>query len=144
MNVPMARTLSRFLPVAVAIAIMAGCGSDAAHYISSAKTYIAKPDTIIIFNVPPSFEIWMRRLQGRGELPESEIRRRMETALAEYEAALTHDYYRFLINGDVASTVATVDAMARLDAHDQTKEFEARELVKVLHQQTADYLRQNS
>jgi len=108
--------------------------------VGAGKTYVAKPDTIIIFNVPPSFETWMQRLSGRGHLPEVEVRRRMETAVAEYQAALTHDYYRFVINDDVAETVALIDAMARQDAHDATKEYEARELVKGLLAQTTEYL----
>lgn len=108
--------------------------------VGAGKTYIAKPDTIIIFNVPPSFDIWMQRLKGRGQLPEAEIRRRLETSLAEYEAALTHDYYRFVINDNVSETVAAIDAMARQDAHDTSREYAARELVKDLHRQTNDYL----
>jgi guanylate kinase len=108
--------------------------------VGAGKTYIAKPDTIIIFNVPPSFDIWMDRLKGRGKLPEAEVRRRLETSLAEFEAALTHDYYRFVVNDDIAETVADIDAMARQDGHDQTKEYAARELVKELHRQTNDYL----
>lgn len=108
--------------------------------VGAGKTYIAKPDTIIIFNVPPSFDVWMERLKGRGQLPEAEVRRRLETSLAEYEAALTHDYYRFVVNDDVVETVAAIDAMARQDAHDVSKEYAARELVKELHRQTSDYL----
>lgn len=108
--------------------------------VGAGKTYIAKPDTIIIFNVPPNFDVWMERLKGRGQLPEAEIRRRLETSLAEYEAALTHDYYRFVVNDDIAQTVADIDAMARQDAHDQVKEYAAREMVKELHRQTNDYL----
>lgn len=108
--------------------------------VGAGKTYIAKPDTIIIFNVPPSFDVWMQRLSGRGHMPEAEVRRRLETSLAEFEAALTHDYYRFVINDDVAETVARIDAMARQDAHDTSAEYAARELVKDLHRQTNDYL----
>ena len=108
--------------------------------VGAGKTYIAKPDTIIIFNVPPNFEVWMNRLQGRGQLPETEVRRRLEASLAEFEAALTHDYYRFVINGDIAETVAAIDAMAAQDAHDTQHEYAARELVKELHRQTNDYL----
>jgi guanylate kinase len=108
--------------------------------VGAGKTYIAKPDTIIIFNVPPSFDVWMQRLKGRGALPEEEVRRRLETSLAEYEAALTHDYYRFVVNDDVVATVAAIDGMARQDVHDTTSEYAARELVKQLHRQTNDYL----
>jgi len=112
--------------------------------VGAGKTYIAKPDTIMIFNVPPSFDTWMDRLRGRGQLPEAEMRRRLETSLEEYEAALTHDYYRFVINDDIAETVNAIDSMARLDGHDQSKEYVARELVKELHSKTSDYLLMSS
>lgn len=108
--------------------------------VGAGKAYIAKPDTIIIFNVPPSFEVWMQRLSKRGNMPQAEVRRRLETSLVEFEAALTHDYYRFVMNDDIAATVATIDAMAQQDAHDPGKEYAARELVKDLHRRTNDYL----
>jgi guanylate kinase len=108
--------------------------------VGAGKVHIAKPDTIIIFNVPPSFDTWMRRLNKRALLPEEEIRRRLETALVEYEAALTHDYYRIVINNDVAETTAKIDAIARQDAHDPGEEYAGRELVKELHRQTQEWL----
>jgi guanylate kinase len=112
--------------------------------VGADKAHIAKPDSIIIFNVPPSFEVWMRRLTGRSQMPESEVRRRLETALSEYEAALMHDYYRFVINGDIAGTVAKIDAMARQDAHDVQDEYAARELAKELLQQTSEFLKNSA
>jgi guanylate kinase len=108
--------------------------------VGANNTYNAKPDTKIIFSVPPGFEEWMKRLRRRGKLPESEIRRRLETACLEFDAALIHDYYRFVINDDVDETVAVVDSMARLDHRDDYKEAVARDLVKDLYQQTRDYL----
>jgi guanylate kinase len=111
--------------------------------VGAHKAHIAKPDSIIIFNVPPSFETWMRRLTGRSSMPAAEVRRRLETAVTEYEAALMHDYYRFIINDDIATTVTVIDAMARLDAHDTSKEYAARELAKELLRQTNEYLSSN-
>ena len=112
--------------------------------VGAGKAHIAKPDAIIIFNVPPSFRVWMERLRNRGQLPEEEVRRRMEASLVEYEAALTHDYYRFIINDDIAETVAAIDAMANQDAHYIQMEYEARELVKTLHEQTKAYLKMST
>jgi guanylate kinase len=108
--------------------------------VGAGKVHVAKPDTIIIFNVPPSFDVWMHRLNKRTVLPEEEVRRRLETALVEYEAALTHDYYRIVINNDVMATTRKIDAIARQDAHDPSEEYAGRELVKGLHQQTQDWL----
>jgi guanylate kinase len=109
--------------------------------VGAGKAHVAKPDAVIIFNVPPSFEVWLRRLTGRSHMPAAEVRRRLETAVSEYEASLMHDYYRFVINDDIAETVKAIDSMARLDAHDIQKEYAARELAKQLLQQTNDHLR---
>jgi len=108
--------------------------------VGAGKVHVAKPDTIIIFNVPPSFDKWMHRLNKRATLPEAEVRRRLETALVEYEAALTHDYYRIVINDEVSKTTAKIDAIARQDAHDPSEEYAGRELVKELHDQTREWL----
>jgi guanylate kinase len=111
--------------------------------VGADNTHRAKPDTKIIFSVPPGFDKWMNRLRRRGKLPESEIRRRLQTACLEFDAALIHDYYRFVVNDDIDETVAVVDGMARLNHQDQEEEAAARSLVKVLYQQTRDYLSQS-
>lgn len=101
---------------------------------------LAKPDTKIIFNVPPGFDEWLRRLHNRSHTPESEVRRRLESACLEFDAALIHDYYRFVVNDDIDETVAEVDGIARLNYHDEAREAAARELVKQLYHKTRDYL----
>ncbi len=108
------------------------------------NTYNAKPDTVIIFSVPPGFDEWMNRLRNRSMMPEDEIRRRLEAACLEFDAALIHDYYRFIINDDVDETVAVVDSVARLNHLDADKEALARQMVKTLYQQTRNYLAQPS
>jgi guanylate kinase len=113
---------------------------DEVEIAGAGNTYIAKPDTIIIFSVPPGFDVWMKRLQGRGKMPEDEVRRRLESACDEFEAALTHDYYHFVVNDDIAETVATIDAMAEHGESHRDEEYKARELVKDLYRQTKDYL----
>lgn len=104
------------------------------------NTHKAKPDTTIIFSVPPSFDKWMDRLHNRGKLPQDEVRRRLESACLEFDAALIKDYYRFVINDDIDEAVALVDGMIRLEEYDAEREHEARELVKNLYQHTRDYL----
>lgn len=108
--------------------------------VGADNTYRAKPDTTIIFSVPPGFDKWMDRLHNRGKLPQDEVRRRLESACLEFDAALTKDYYRFVINDDIDETVALVDSMIRLDQVDEKREAAARELVKDLYQETRNYL----
>src|SRR5690606_6936572 len=50
-----------------------------------------KPDTFVLFILPPSFEEWMKRLDGRGEMPLDEKRRRMSSAIKEFTAAIDND-----------------------------------------------------
>jgi len=108
--------------------------------VGAANTYIAKPDTVIIFCLPPSFESWMKRLQGRGTMPADEVRRRMETACDEFEAALSNDYYHFVINDDIAEAVTLIDAMATKGEFDEALEEQAALVVRDLYRQTRDYL----
>lgn len=113
---------------------------DEVEIAGAGNAYIAKPDTIIIFSVPPGFDVWMQRLKGRGKMPEDEVRRRLESACEEFEAALTHDYYHFVVNDVITDTVATIDGMAQRGEFDHNQEFQARQIVKDLYRQTQDYL----
>lgn len=113
---------------------------DEVEIAGAGNTYIAKPDTVIIFSVPPGFDAWMKRLQNRGKLPEDEVRRRLESACDEFEAALTHEYYHFVVNDKIDETVATIDAMAQHGQFNYQQEKTAREMVKDLYRQTKDYL----
>lgn len=113
---------------------------DEVEIAGAHNTYKAKPDTVIIFSVPPSFVKWMHRLHKRGRMPEDEVRRRLETACLEFDAALIQSYYKYVINDDIDETVAAVDSMARLDLYNEVKGSEAREHIKQLYQQTRNYL----
>jgi guanylate kinase len=113
---------------------------DEVEIAGAGNAYIAKPDTVIIFSVPPGFDAWMKRLKGRGKMPEDEVRRRLESACEEFEAALTHDYYHFVVNDDIDDTVAIVDGMAQKGEFNRNLEYQARQLVKELYRQTQDYL----
>lgn len=112
---------------------------DEVEIAGAGNTYIAKPDTIIIFSVPPNFDVWMQRLRNRGKLPEDEVRRRLESAADEFEAALTHDYYHFVVNDKIEETVASIEAMVHGNFDDKA-EYQAREIVKDLRSKTNDYL----
>jgi guanylate kinase len=103
-----------------------------------------KPDTTIIFIVPPSFESWMQRLRERGCLPLDEVQRRLTSACGEFMMALTHSYYVFVINEKLVSTVAEVHAVAKLGEVDPVKQQYGRQLVEALNQATREYLQANT
>ena len=58
----------------------------------------ADPEAVLIFIMPPSIEELERRLRGRGDTPEEQIRMRMERAVWEMEQRHWYDYV--VINDD--------------------------------------------
>ena len=58
----------------------------------------AEPDALLIFIMPPSVEELERRLRGRGDTPEEQIRMRMERAVWEMEQR--HWYDHVVVNDD--------------------------------------------
>ena len=58
----------------------------------------AAPDAVLIFIMPPSLEELERRLRGRGDTPEDQIRMRMERAAWEMEQRYWYDHV--VVNDD--------------------------------------------
>ncbi len=71
-----------------------------------------KPDTVAILLLPPSFEEWQSRIAGRGGLGPDEINRRLLGAAKILQAGLEHDYFEFVIAGDVSRTTKIIDNLA--------------------------------
>jgi guanylate kinase len=99
-----------------------------------------KADTLGIFVLPPSFEEWQRRLRHRGEMDSEEYKRRMESAVKEFEAALEHDYYKFVINSSVEEAAEQVNTLAKLDEVDSALQARGRELAEQLVVETNSLL----
>lgn len=91
-----------------------------------------KPDTCGIFVLPPSFDEWQRRLHHRGDMHPAEYKRRMQSAVAEFTAALEHDYYRFVVNDDVSNAVAQINSLVKLDIVDSERQEYGRRLAEQL------------
>lgn len=106
----------------------------------AATIHKLKPDVTAVFVLPPSFDVWMARLHNRAELPEDELRRRLETAHHEIDTALKSDFYMFAINLDLARAVEDIDGMVRLHHHDAEKQRAAHELAEQLRRDVATYL----
>jgi guanylate kinase len=99
-----------------------------------------KPDTIGIFVLPPNFDEWHRRLNGRGDMDPDEFKRRMESAVDEFTAALEHDYYRFVINDDVENAAEQINQLAKLDIIDGATQQAGRQLTEQLLIETKSLL----
>lgn len=71
----------------------------------------AKPDSLAVMILPPSFEEWQRRMTGRGRMMPGEEKRRLETALGIFQDGLKHDYYHFVISDNIEQSAALIDAI---------------------------------
>jgi len=68
---------------------------------------------VSIFVLPPSFEVLVQRLRGRGKDPEEAIRRRLETARAEVVALREYDYV--VVNDDLDACVMAMQCIVQAE-----------------------------
>lgn len=69
------------------------------------------PEAITVFLAPPSWEVLVERLTGRGTEPEDVIARRLETARGELAAM--DEFDRVVVNDDVDVAVSTIGGILR-------------------------------
>jgi len=67
------------------------------------------PESVFIFLLPPSPEIWSERLAGRGSESEAERRVRMNTALKELRAVSEFDYV--VVNDDIEESLGAIESI---------------------------------
>ncbi|MDT9408933.1 guanylate kinase [Corynebacterium rouxii] len=65
-----------------------------------------KPESETVFLAPPSWEVLVERLTGRGTEPEDVITRRLETA--KNELAAQHEFKHVVVNEDVEQAVSDI------------------------------------
>jgi len=68
-----------------------------------------RPETVLIFLLPPSFEALLGRLRRRGSEDEARLRRRLETARGELEALELFEYV--VVNENLRETVRRIAAI---------------------------------
>jgi|JI6StandDraft_1071083.scaffolds.fasta_scaffold09458_4 guanylate kinase len=100
----------------------------------------AKPNTVPIFVLPPSFDEWMRRMDDRSHLPEHEVRNRLKTALIELDIALNDDQFIFVVNDDLDEATKEVDAIAHDGKASATVKTYAHKIAMELQQRVAETL----
>jgi guanylate kinase len=109
--------------------------------LGAATIHRLKPSTLIIFMVPPSFDIWMERIHARGQMPPDEVIRRLESAERELATSLKADYYRFMLNDTLEGTSAEVDKFLTAGYYDPFKERLARTTAEQLYEDVVSYLK---
>lgn len=109
--------------------------------IGGAHTIVqAKPDTLSIIVLPPTFEEWQRRLRSRGKMDEGEHRRRLQTAVRIFADALSHDYFKFVINSHVDNAAMDINVLAKTGKTNQERQQEGHSLAERLYAETQLYL----
>lgn len=99
-----------------------------------------KPDTFALFVVPPTFEIWMQRMDERGKMPLAEKIRRMESAAKEFEAALMHDFYVYIVNDEFEHSVERIHQRVFEGVHDTVHQAHGRDVIEKLLIETRTFL----
>jgi len=107
----------------------------------AATAYRLKPEASIIFVLPPSFKEWQRRVQSRGEMEAGEYKRRMESACEEFETALKHDYYQFVINDTTQDAIEQINQITRSGMVAAQLQQKGRELIERLLAETKTLLK---
>lgn len=106
--------------------------------IGAANAIKYKPDTVVIFVLPPNFDEWQRRIKHRGIMSPEEFKRRMNSACKEFETALSNSYYQFVINESFNDTAMQINQIAKLGIVDKQSQLRARELAERLLLATRD------
>ncbi|HSE60767.1 MAG TPA: hypothetical protein VLA88_00565 [Candidatus Saccharimonadales bacterium] len=66
-----------------------------------------------VFLLPPSYEIWQKRLSKRNDAMDApELKRRLKSALREVRHALATPHYYIVINDDLENTAELVNRIA--------------------------------
>jgi len=99
-----------------------------------------KSDAHIIMLLPPSFDEWLKRLNGRGKMMSVEIRRRMETALRIFQAGLERNYFNYVINVDYVDSAETINDISVHGKDPKASKEQAKELINRLILDTKNYL----
>lgn len=92
----------------------------------------AKPDTVAIAVLPPSFQEWQQRLSIRGPIEVGEYKRRMQTACKIFEQAASHSKFAFVINDNLQHATEQINHIAKKGMTDAKKEDQARQLATKL------------
>ena len=111
--------------------------------VGAASIHRYKPDSLIIFMLPPDFETWMKRLRGRGSMPEAEFKRRLVSAQAEIATALQADFYQFVVNHEIHETAVRVDELARGTRLEGSEQIRGRDHAEQLALEVQAYLNNN-
>lgn len=91
-----------------------------------------KPDTRALLVIPPSFDEWMHRLDGRGEMSDVEKQRRYETAHRILSTVRGWDFIDIVVNDVLEDAVDDVAILASGERQDSSVRGEHMRAVEQL------------
>jgi guanylate kinase len=97
----------------------------------------AAPGFEAILLLPPSFEIWEQRIDGRGDMDIDQKIRRFQTALLEYKKPLENENFYPVINTEV---LETAEIIMSGEYHEASYRLKALALAAELHDATQKFL----
>jgi len=77
------------------------------------------PDAVLVFILPPSFEVLEERVRGRGTDYSKEIKKRMENARSEVTFAKAYDYV--VVNDQLDQAVAAIQSIIQTERRRRTR-----------------------
>lgn len=93
-----------------------------------------------VFLLPPSFDVWQTRLDGRGKMDQEDKRRRLLSAVSEIEVMLANDRFYPVINTDVITTGEIIISQSYKEAMYRKNSIA---VAQALLKETEEYLSQN-
>lgn len=78
--------------------------------VQGAKQFAsAFPQSVLIFILPPSADVLLGRLRGRGSEDDARLKRRLESAITEL--GVVNDYHYVVVNDDLEKATATLSSI---------------------------------
>lgn len=81
----------------------------------------ARPDSVMVFLLPPTARVMLERLRERGSEDEEAVRRRLRTARSELGAIDEFDYV--VVNDRLSDTVAAVRSIIEAERRRRTRQM---------------------
>ncbi len=100
----------------------------------------AKPDTISIMVLPPSYEVWRERLDKRGTMSIEEIRRRFETACRIFASAVDNRFV-IVVNDEFEHSIVRLRHIVEEGIIDNAEQARGRALAEQLLAKTQAFLK---
>lgn len=89
-----------------------------------------KPDTVVIFVLPPDFDTWQHRFLSRETITDTEYKNRLITAERNLEVGLNSTNISFIINDSLEDATKVIDDIARSGVGDKEHDSLARKVAK--------------